>query len=220
MARGGSVISNWHALVDDFNTSSMDFYKAVEEAVQAREVPDATFSRVEFKEGGFASAKREYLRIERGNVAFDIGGAPYGKGFFFSWWLSKLAPKHTMLYLLAFIFAVFFIPPILAYPFRDSCGYFLVFPVMVVGTVVGLAFLARKEVFGPEENILAIPVLGWIYEKIFSPITYYSLDTALMFQESIRRAVNEVIDGLMTDQGLKALTDDQKKPTIRDLSRR
>lgn len=214
------VLSHWHALIDGFNTSSMDFYAAVEEAVQAREVPATTFSRIEFKEGGFASAKREYLRIERGNVAFDICAAPYGQGYFFSWWSSRLGPKHPFLYVLAFILAVFFIPPILAYPFRDSCGYFLVFPVMVVGTIGGLAALARNEVFGPEENILAIPILGWIYDKIFSPITFYSLDTALMFQESIRRAVNEVIDGLMTEQGLKALTDEQKKPTIRDLSRR
>ncbi len=219
MPRGGPVISNWHTLVDGFNTSSLDFYNAVEEAVKAREVPEAAFSLVEFKEGGFASARREYLRVERGNVAFDIGAAPYGNGFFFSWWLTRLGPKHPFLYVLAFLVAVFFLPPILAYPFRDSCGYFFIVPVMFVGVIAGLAFLARKEIFGPEEHILAIPILGWIYEKIFNPNTYYALDTALMFQESIRRAVNDVMDGLMSGQGLRALTEDQKKPTIRDLSR-
>ena len=65
MARGGSVVSHWHTLIDGFNTSGLDFYRAIEDAVRAREVPDVKFSRVEFKEGGFAPAKREYLRIER-----------------------------------------------------------------------------------------------------------------------------------------------------------
>lgn len=218
MARGGSVVSNWHTLIDGFNTSGLDFYKAVEEAVKAREVPDAKFSKVDFKEGGFASAKREYLRIERSNVAFDICAAPYGNGFFFSWWLSRLGPEHPLLYLLGFIAACFFGPLILASPF-GGLAYFLALPMMLVAVIVGLALLARQEVFGPEEHILAIPILGWIYEKIFNPITYYSLDTALMFQESVRRAVHEVIDGLLTEQGLRALSETQKKPTIRELAR-
>ena len=215
---GGSVVSHWHALIDGFNTSGLEFYKAVEEAVRAREVPDVSFGRVEFKEGGFGSAKREYLRIERGNVAFDICAAPYGKGFFFSWWLSRLGPAHPFLYLLGFVFASFFGPLILAYPFRDSCGYILVLPMMLVVVIGSLAILARKEIFGPEEHILAIPVLGWIYEKIFNPITFYSLDTALMFQESIRRAVNQVIEGLLSEQGVRALSESQMQPTIRDLA--
>ena len=219
MARGGAVVSNWHTLIDDFNTSGLDFYEAVQEAVNLREVPDVTFDRVIFKEGGLASAKREYLRIERRNVAFDLGAAPYGNGFFFSWWLSRLGPAHPFLYLFGFLAAVLAVPPLLAYLFRDSFGYWLVLPTVFVVVVTGLAFLARKEVFGPEEHILAIPVLGWIYQKVFNPNTFYSLDTALMFQESIRRAVNDVIDGLLDEKGLRALSDEMKKPTIRDLSR-
>lgn len=219
MAQGGGVISHWHTLMDGFNTSSLDFYNAVEEAVRAREVPDAKFSRVEFKEGGFASATRVYLRVERGRVAFDIGAAPYGKGFFFSWWMSKLGPEHPFLYLLGFAFAALIGTPLLAYPLRNSCGYFFVLPLSFVGVVVGLALLARNGAFGSEEDILAIPILGWLYEKIFSPITYHSMDTAVMFQESVRRAVNEVIDGLVSSQGLRALSEAQKTPTIRDLTR-
>lgn len=219
MARGGVVISHWHALIDQFNTSTLDFYSNLEGAVRAREVPEAEFSRVEFKEGGFGSAKRIYLRVERGKVAFDVGAAPYGTGYFFSWWMSRLGPKHPFLYLLGFLAALFIGTPLLTLPFRNSCSYFFMFPLVFIGIIVGLAALARNEVFGPEEDILAIPVLGWLYEKVFNPITYYSLDTALMFQESVRRAVNETIDGLLSGQGLRALTEEQKKPTIRDLAR-
>jgi hypothetical protein len=220
MPRGGTVVSHWHALVDSFSTSSLDFYTAVESAVGAREVPNASFSRVEFKEGGFASAKREYLRVERGNVAFDICAAPYGSGFFYSWWLSRLGPKHPFLYLLGFAAAVLIVPPLLALPFRQSCGYLFMLPLMFLAVIVGLAMLARNGIFGPEEEILGIPIIGWLYDKIFNPITYYSLDTALMFQESIRRAVNEVIGGLMEEKGLRALTEEQLKPSVRELGRR
>lgn len=219
MGHSAKVISHWHALIDEFNTSSLDFYKAVEEAVRAREVPDAQFSRVEFKEGGFASARREYLRIQRGRVAFDIGAAPYGRGFFFSWWMSRLGPEHPFLYLLGFLGAVLIGTPLLAYPLRNSCGYIFFLPLCFLGVVAGLAVLARNEVFGSEEDILAIPILGWTYDKVFSPVTYHSLDTAIMFQESVRRAVNEVIDGLVSSQGLRALSEEQKAPTIRDLTR-
>ncbi len=53
-------------------------------------------------------------------------------------------------------------------PFRNSCSYILVLPMMFVAVIGGLAFLARKEVFCREEDILMIPVLGWIYQKIFN----------------------------------------------------
>ena len=63
-----------------------------------------------------------------------------------------------------------------------------------------------------------LPIVGWLYAIIFNPVTYYRLDTAMMFRDSIRNAVNEVIDGLLTGQGLRALTEDQKRPSIRDLA--
>ncbi len=85
------VISHWYNYVEGFSTSAMDFYAAVEAAVNARELPGVTLSRVEFKESGILSAKREYLRIQREKVAFDLGAAPYGgSAYFFSWWLAEL----------------------------------------------------------------------------------------------------------------------------------
>ena len=229
MARGGAVVSHWHTLIDDFNTSTLEFYQAVEQAVMSREVPEVLFSRVEFKEGGFASANREYLRIERSNVAFDICGAPYGNGFFFSWWVSKVGPRYPLLYLIGFLFLAAVgssvLVTVLSLPFSFSDSMLAAFavlltgPLAVISVLVALAVLARKGVFGPEEHILAIPVLGWIYDKVFNPITFYSLDTALMFQESIRRAVHEVINGLIDEKGIRALTAEEQKPTIRDLAR-
>ena len=213
------IISHWHTLVDDFNTSGLDFYAQVEEAIRTREVPDVEFSRVEYKEGGIGSAKREYLRVARGNVAFDVCAAPYGNAFFFSWWLSRLGPKHPFLYILGFFAAMLIGPAILTIPFQESCGMFLAAPIAFIVTLAGLCYMAREGVFGPEEVLIEIPILGWIYEKLFNPSTFYALDTALMYQESVRRAVNEVIAGLLSAQGLKALKEEDWKPTLRDLAR-
>lgn len=216
MEKTGAVVSHWHTLIDDFNTPALDFYTGVAEAVKVREVPDVSFDRVLHKEGGFASANREYLRVRRGGLIFDVCAAPYGKSFFFSWWLVRTGPKHPLLYLVGFFLAVFFIPPILAAPF--GFAGIVMYPMMILLTLAGLAWLARRGVFGPEEHILLVPIIGWLYEKLFHPVTYYALDTALMFQESIHRAVTETIGALLDAQGLRALSEEAKRPTIRDLT--
>jgi len=64
--RGGPVIAHWHTLVDRFDTSALDLYAAAEQAIRAREVTGAQFSRVEFSEGGFGTPKQLYLRVELG----------------------------------------------------------------------------------------------------------------------------------------------------------
>ena len=85
------VFSHWYHLIEQFNFSSKEFYTAVEQAVKEREVPDIKIMRVDFKEGGMMSAKREYLRIRRKALIFDICAAPFGNGFFVSWWLGEPA---------------------------------------------------------------------------------------------------------------------------------
>lgn len=216
MQRGGTVLSHWHVLVDDFSTSGQAFYESVEEAVRARGVPDAVAGREEFREFHLTTAKREYLRLKRGAVVFDLCAAPYGTGYFFSWWLVELGPKHPFLYLLAFLLLVISIPGWLAA--NMGLWGFVWYPVLVFAVLAGLAYLARSGVLGPEEHIIAIPVVGWIYRKLFKPLTYFSRDTALMFQESMARAVTESIDALLQDQGLSPLSDEQKRPTMRDLA--
>lgn len=130
-------------------------------------------------------------------------------------WLVRTGPKHPLLYLVGFFAALFIFPPLLSAPFAFAA--FLAYPFMILLTVVGLVALARRGVFGPEEHLLFVPVIGWVYGKLFHPATYYAHDTALMFQESIHRAVTDTIGGLLDAQGLRALSEEQKRPTIRDL---
>lgn len=82
-----TIVSNWHNLLENFQTSPKQFYDSVEEAVKKREIPDCKVSRVSISEGGLFSSSREYLRVARKDFKFDICASPFGKGFFVSWWL-------------------------------------------------------------------------------------------------------------------------------------
>jgi hypothetical protein len=84
------AISHWSQLIKDLSVPPTKFYEKVEQAIANWRIPDATVSRVAWKEGGIFSASREYLRIERQKFLFDICGAPFGEGFFVSWWFAEV----------------------------------------------------------------------------------------------------------------------------------
>src|SRR6188474_2416272 len=92
------VVSHWHKLLEDQQASALDFYGAVEEELKRRDVPGLQLERVDWREGGVTSAKREYLRIGRERLTFDLCAAPFGTGYFFSWWVAKQkSPYAAML---------------------------------------------------------------------------------------------------------------------------
>jgi hypothetical protein len=62
-------------------------------------------------------------------------------------------------------------------------------------------------------------LIGRLYDLIFAPNTYFKMDTTLMFQEVVRRAVLEVFDGVTSAHGLRALSEDERKPIMRALAR-
>jgi len=90
MSSTTEIISHWSTLIENFQASPQQFYAAVTNAVQKRQMPNAKISRITLKEGHLLSAKREYLKISCGqDFYFAICGAPYGTGFFVSWWLLE-----------------------------------------------------------------------------------------------------------------------------------
>lgn len=88
MAKDYFIISHWSTLIENLNESSMRFYELAETAIKQRQIPDIKITQTEMKEAGLFSAKRIYLTTERKIYALDICGAPFGTGFFISWWLS------------------------------------------------------------------------------------------------------------------------------------
>lgn len=90
MSATTEVISHWNTLIPNFHVSSQAFYQAVIEAVKRRQIPNSRIDRISWNESHMFSAKREYLRIFYENdFYFAVCAAPFGTGFFVSWWLLE-----------------------------------------------------------------------------------------------------------------------------------
>ena len=90
MAKDIFIISHWSTMIEGLQASPKEFFSAVEAAIATKNIDKIKHTRIDWKEGGILSAKREYLRIRRNDHAFDICGAPFGNGFFVSWWLGDV----------------------------------------------------------------------------------------------------------------------------------
>lgn len=66
-----------------------EFYDLVDDILSERKVPGIKTSRQTFKQGGMLSSSRIYLEVRRGDYIFHICGAPWGTGFFVSWWTRE-----------------------------------------------------------------------------------------------------------------------------------
>lgn len=87
------LVSHWHHHFQGLSHSTDKFYNELQAAIDRKKIPEVKFERVEHKEGGMFSGKRQYLRVKRGALWFDICGAPFGgAGFFVS---SRLVSEET-----------------------------------------------------------------------------------------------------------------------------
>src|ERR1044071_5645254 len=88
------LIAHWYRLFDRLEASPQEFYRSLEQAIRERQVPSLRIARVGWLEGGLLSGRREYLRLRRERLIFDICAAPFGTGFFVS---SRLFVKPLKL---------------------------------------------------------------------------------------------------------------------------
>lgn len=153
------IISHWCHLFEGVSQSPQVFYRELASAIERRVISHIRMNMVEFPEGGWFSDHRLYLQVWRKNLVFEICAAPFGSGFFVSWWLRQ--PEGCLVYL------------------------------------------------------FAVPIIGRLAWLAVRPLTYYRLDTALMFQESVHAALLEVVEGLTESCGLRALSFEEKRPIMR-----
>jgi hypothetical protein len=85
-----SILSHWNHMVPGMQQSSAEFYGAIDEHLKSQGLDDTKTERVNIAEGGILSAKREYLQVRRKEHVFHICAAPFGSGFFVSWWLGEV----------------------------------------------------------------------------------------------------------------------------------
>ena len=210
------VFAHWHTLVENFQASPLEFYEAVEAAVRKREIPDMRCSRVEYRESGVVSSLRIYQRIERKKLAFDVCAAPFGTGFFFSWWLTEPKKSYKLLGFVAVIFLLAIGYLVLDRSGMKGCVFALLFGLAASAV---LFWSVREGWFVSEDALHAIPYVGPLYEYFFDPETYYKEDTRTMYREMVHAAVLEAVDGTLEMKGLRALAPEDRKPTVRSLVR-
>jgi hypothetical protein len=196
--------------VEGLSTSSLDFFTSIEEALKAKEAPVLT-ERIQLGEGGVLSAKRTYLRVSYQRFVFDIGAAPFGRDFFFSWWLGKLVPDFGAMLGCAVLIAL---PIILFVCFQlaGTLGGFALFAALLIGIFLYMQQGGRIGDVSMEDVMLVVPILGPLYLRFFKPATYYSEDTRMMFEETVRRVVLDVLAGILTVNSLRPLTPEEALP--------
>ncbi|MFT5890393.1 MAG: hypothetical protein ACI9Y7_000483 [Dokdonia sp.] len=86
-ARPQVAHSTWDHLINDFSFSSKEFYTLLTKELREKGITGVRYERVALKEGNIFSSRRQYLRIRWKDYHFDVCAAPFGKGFFLSWWL-------------------------------------------------------------------------------------------------------------------------------------
>jgi hypothetical protein len=208
------IVSHWATLIENFQASPLSFYQAVEAALQRREVPATQNSRVDHKEAGLLSANREYLHITREKLIFDICAAPFGTGFFVSWWLVEEVPRLNPILKIIAVFGMLFVTGFVLNRTGLMFGSILLL-VLVFG---GLAVVSEMAAQGSIDDgpVRALPLIGFLYVWLFKPSTYYRIDTMQMFQKAVHNAVLEVIDAMTTEKGIQALSDSERKPIFRE----
>jgi uncharacterized membrane protein (UPF0136 family) len=204
------VISNWSTLIENLETSPLGFFGSVEAGIQKRCIPVTQTSRVDHYESGMFSAKREYMRVTRDKLIFDICASPYGTGFFVSWWLGS--PTVQPLAVIGIIIGYFVLMGIL----MNLAGFFMGLVVSLVAMLVSLFIISSIETAtAADRYVLAIPFVGYLYKRFFKPDTYYSIDTTTMFQAATHAAVLEAVDEIMSARGLRLLSESERRPTMR-----
>lgn len=130
------VIEHWYVPVDHFEFVTEDFYQMIEKELAARKVPGLEISRVELSEGGLLSDKREYLRLKRERLVFDICAAPFGTSYFFSFRFVELPLGIKPAELLLFLLSVGIIFSILSQWLGTIFGFLAFLSILGVGIYV------------------------------------------------------------------------------------
>ena len=183
---------HWMVPLLDFSSDPEAFYKAIEDEFAARQVPEATLERIEFKQTTLLSGKRLYLRILRERMAVDLCSAPFGTSWYFSCRVCEL-PRHMRWWE---VWATLL----------GLCGFFALywhlFGLHLGGIVMGasvlfllIVMLAGRAYGTLDEFLIYLPVVGQLYESYIRRDTYQQQDHRHIYAS----LVNTIIRSKVTE---------------------
>jgi hypothetical protein len=217
------VIDHWYALIPGFNSSTKDFYEAVEKELKDRQVPGLEIFHVDFAEGGALSNKREYLRMTRERLVFDICAAPFGTAYFFSCRFAEIPAVVKILEFMVLIIGLCFSAFIGLIVFVKILGVLglMLFPFLLLASLVGAIYVMRNAVaMGLKDldaSLIKTPVIGPIYEAWFRKETYYRHDTRLMYCDTVNAVVKAKVEETTGAKGIKLIRYMENCPMLSEL---
>jgi|CZKV01.1.fsa_nt_gi hypothetical protein len=217
------VIDHWYALVPGFNTSGKEFYESVEKELKERQAPGLEMFRVDFAEGGVLSQKREYLRMTRERLVFDICAAQFGTAFFFSCRFAEIpavVKLWELLVLLIGLCAVGFWGLMIFTKILGLTGLIL-FPCFLVALIIIAIYGMRNPIATGikdlDATLIKTPVIGAIYEAWIRKETYYRHDTRLMYCDTVNAVVKAQVEETTGAKGIKLIRFMENCPMLNEL---
>jgi hypothetical protein len=210
------VLNHWYSLVPNFDTPTQEFYEDIEEELKMRKVPGLEISRVQFAEGGLLSGKREYLRMSRERLVFDICAAPFGTSYFFSCRFAEILAIIKIWQLILLFIALIFIVH-LAW---KVAGFQLGSLLLIILFGGGIYALRNAVVMGFHDldaQIIKSPVIGPLYERFLRKETYYRHDTRLMYLEIVNSVAKTMVEDITAEKGVKLVQFNEHSPILREL---
>ncbi len=205
-----------YALIDGFETSTDAFYQSIESELQTRKVPGLELVRLDYREGGLLSARRDYLCMRRERLTFDLCSAPFGTSWFFSYRFCEIPAPFPFFQLLI----------VLALTAALTMGYLALFGTLwggiIIGmTILGFALLLRNTLtLGFEDFdawLLTVPVFGRVYEILFRKETFFRKDTRFMYVEMLERIIQDKIKEVTAAEGIDKVEFIEARPDVHPL---
>jgi hypothetical protein len=205
------VHKHWYSSLDNFEYSSNDFYLAVEKELLVRKVPGLEMSRVDLNEGGLLSNKREYLRLKRERLVFDICAAPFGSSYFFSFRFVELPLGIKPAELLVFLIGAGILFGLLAKVFGTVWGI-ISFLAILGGSIYVMRNAVALGLKDLDGSLLKTPVIGPLYEILFRKETYHRQDTRLMYLSTVNSITETLVEEVTLAKGVKLVKRYDRKP--------
>ncbi len=85
-----------------------------------------------------------------------------------------------------------------------------------VGRIV-LGYCIQAGAFGDavEASVLDTAGIGWIYDKIFGPGTYYKFDTVEAFQSLVHAVGKDTVGQVLSEKGIRFPSEPEQKPIMK-----
>ena len=216
-SKNDEVLDHWVSQSPDGSFATDEVYEAIEQQLQARNIPGLKVSRVDYTEGGLLSNKRTYLRLERAQLAFDFCAAPFGNDYFFSCRTVFSVPILNLWHLLWLLA----ISPVIFNSVLKPLGlYYGAGGVAVV--VVTLAILCRQAVKAEfaflDTAPLQIPILAPIYWFLYRRDTYYRQDTRIMYETVVPQIIQAYLEEITAAKGVKLIRQQRRIPVFGSLN--